>query len=521
MQTHAVSSVCAFGCLTQHVAKGLDQVLARGRWVRFGALAVLGVFAGLGQAPLDLWPATIAGLALILLVLRSSPTPKQAAFHGWAFGVGYFGFTLRWIVEPFLVDIARHGWMAPFAIALMAAGAGLFWALTAGFAKRFAPQSLLMFGLAFVVAEVTRSLILSGFPWALLGHSLIPTHLAQLAAFGGPHLLTLIVCLLAVALAMFAERPRQKGMSFVLTMFLLGAVTAATWAPPDAPTDTATGPIVRLVQPNAPQHQKWDPAYRDIYLNRMVALTGQGDVPDLVVWPETAVPYLLNYISDDLSLLSDAARGAPLVYGVQRTDAAGQFFNSLVVMGRGGEVQSLYDKRHLVTFGEYIPGARLLGKAGMTGLARNLGTGFTPGVESGPINIPGIGGAIPMICYEGIFAEEITDGGDRARLLLLITNDAWFGKAAGPYQHLAQARLRAIEQGLPMVRVANTGISAMIDAKGKIVGSLPLGVDGAIDVALPAALPPTLYVRVGDWPLFGVLLMLTLGHYARRNRNSD
>ncbi|MEL6841530.1 MAG: apolipoprotein N-acyltransferase, partial [Pseudomonadota bacterium] len=270
-----------------------------------------------------------------------------------------------------------------------------------------------------------------------------------------------------------------------------------------------------------PQHQKWDPAFRDEFVRRMVTLTGEGDVPDLVVWPETAVPYLLNHIEDDMRLLSDAARGAPLVFGIQRFGENRDFYNALVVMGPGGQVQSIYDKRHLVPFGEYIPGARLLGRAGATGLARNLGTGFTPGAQPGPIILPGIGGAIPLICYEGIFAEEISDGGDRARLLLLITNDAWFGEAAGPYQHLAQARLRAIEQGLPMVRVANTGISAMIDPKGRIVESLPLGVDGALDVALPAALPPTPYVRWGEWPFAIVLFLLTLGHYILHRRNSD
>ena len=490
---------------------------ARPVWQRYVALVLLGVVAGLGQAPLDIWPASIIGLAALFYLHRGHISCRQATMHVWAFGIGYFAFSLRWIVEPFLVDIARHGWMAPFAIVLMAAGAALFWALAAWIAARAAPRNAMMLALALVAAEVTRSLILTGFPWALLGHVWISTGLGQMAAFGGPHLLSLITVLCAWALALLPGKDRLIG------LVILGLFVALTYVIHPGPADHVSDdlPVVRIVQPNALQHQKWDPAYRDVFLNRLVALTGQGDVPDLVVWPETAVPYLLNYIEDDLSLFDGAARGAPLVFGVQRTDEARNFYNSLVVMTPGGRVQSIYDKRHLVPFGEFIPGAALIGRMGATGLARNLGAGFTPGVTSGPVQLPGIGGAIPLICYEGIFAEEITDGGDRARLLLLITNDAWFGQAAGPYQHLAQARLRAIEQGLPMVRAANTGISAMIDAKGRIIDRIDLGIDGALDVSLPAALPPTLYARVGDWPVLIILLVLTLGCYGMRARDND
>jgi apolipoprotein N-acyltransferase len=490
---------------------------ARPKWLRLILLAVLGAVAGLGQAPFDLWPATILALAALFLIYPSSQSPKQAGVYVWTFGFGYFAFCLRWIVEPFLVDIARHGWMAPFALILMAAGAGLFWALAGWLAHRTAPRSSAMLGLGLVGAEITRSLILTGFPWALLGHIWVPTDVAQLAAFGGPHLLTLITVLCGACVAMLFGRNRLVG------LVVLGLVVAVSFVVRPGPA-TLLGddlPLVRLVQPNVPQHQKWDPAFSDVIMNRLIRLTSEGAPPDLVVWPETAIPFLLNHIDDDLSLLSDAARGAPLVFGIQRRDAERRAFNSLVVMGPGGQVQSVYDKRHLVPFGEYMPGARLLGQMGATGLARNLGVGFTAGSEPGPVHLSGIGKAIPLICYEGIFAEEVTDSGDRARLLLLITNDAWFGQAAGPRQHLAQARLRAIEQGLPMVRVANTGISAMIDPQGRIAASLPLGVDGALDVRLPAALAPTPYIRWGDWPLIVLLILLTLGRYVTLRRDSD
>jgi apolipoprotein N-acyltransferase len=487
------------------------------KWLRFACLALLGAIAGLGQAPHDLWFMTILALGGLFWLFPTSADPRQAAFHAWAFGFGYFAFSLRWIIEPFLVDIARHGWMAPFALFLMGAGGALFWALAGWVVARIKPGSIVLFALLLVSAEILRSLILTGFPWALLGHVWVSTSIAQAAAFGGPHFLTFLVVLAGWAIAVLGSRNR------VIGLVVLGglAVLAVVLRPEPIQPSSAELPVVRLVQPNAPQHQKWDPAFRDVFLNRLIRHTGEGDVPDLVVWPETAIAYLLNYIEDDLSLLSDAARGAPLVFGIQRRDAQSRAFNSLVVMGPGGVIQSIYDKRHLVPFGEYMPGARLLGEMGAPGLARNLGIGFTPGDEPGPVTLPGIGSAVPLICYEGIFAEEITYGEERPRLLLLITNDAWFGKAAGPRQHLAQARLRAIEQGLPMVRVANTGISAMIDGRGRITASLSMGVDGAIDAALPPALKATFYSQWGDSPFIVLLLLLVSLRYWIGPRNND
>jgi apolipoprotein N-acyltransferase len=492
------------------------QFMGLGRWLRFGALVLLGVVAGLGQAPTDIWFLTVSAVATLLVVYPAATSPRQAAFTVWAFGFGYFAFSLRWIVEPFLVDIARHGWMAPVAWMLMGAGAAIFWALAGWCAARLAPRKALMLALMLIAVELLRSLILTGFPWALLGHVWIDTHIAHLAAFAGPHLLTFITVTSALAVAALIGARRIVGLVY------LGLLVAVSFMlQPNAPTTDADLPVVRMVQPNAPQSQKWDPAFRDVFLTRLIRLTGEGDVPDLVVWPETAVPYLLSHVEDDLSLMSGAARGAPLVFGVQRRDAEFRAFNSLVVLGQGAQIKSIYDKRHLVPFGEYIPGARLLGQLGATGLANNLGTGFTVGQEPGPIDLPGIGAAVPLICYEGIFAEEIRYGDERPRLLLLITNDAWFGAAAGPRQHLAQARLRAIEQGLPMVRVANTGISAMIDGKGRVTASLPMDVDGALDATLPPALPATIYSRFGEWPFAVFLILMIFGQYLRLRRDSD
>lgn len=475
------------------------------RWLRFGVIFGLGVAAGLGQAPLDMWPATLIALAVLLVLHVGANSARAAGWQGWVFGLGYFAFSLRWIVEPFLVDAPRHGWMAPFAIVLMAAGAALFWAVAAWGAARLAPRSQIMLALCLAAVEMTRSLVLTGFPWALLGHVWVPTWMAQASGLGGPHLLTLITLLAALGLARLWKRDWLRGAVVLAVLVLL----AATLRPGPAVPVAEDAPVVRLVQPNAPQHLKWDPAYRDLFVNTLVTLSSQGARPDLIVWPETAVPYLLNHIIDDLSILDAAARGAPLVFGVQRQDAQGLYYNAMVLMEQGGQITATYDKQHLVPFGEYVPFGDLLARIGIRGMAVREGGGFAAGTASGPMDIPGIGLAVPLICYEGIFAEEILTGPARPRLLLLITNDGWFGQAAGPYQHLAQARLRAIEQGLPMVRVANTGISAMIDAQGRLRAILPLGQEAVLDAPLPAVAPAPPYGRIGDWPV-GLLLAFGL-----------
>ncbi len=499
MLIHGVLNGSASGSLPRKMPDFAAWFARRGRWTRVCLMALLGLIAASGQAPIELWPLTLLALAILFVIYPKASTPRAAFFLLWVFGTGYFAFALRWIVEPFLVDVARHGWMAPFALVLMAGGAGFFWAVAGWAAKRLGGRAIHL-ALALVAVEFARAHILTGFPWALLGHIWIETPLAQLAAWGGPHLLSVLTVGLALALAALFTRKWVAGL-----MAINVAVIAGYFLQPP-PAEIQDGPIVRLVQPNAPQSQKWDPAYRDIFLNRLLSMTAEGDVPDLVVWPETSVPYLLNHIEDDLTLLSDAARGAPLVFGIQRRGEGFDAYNSLAVMERGGEITGLYDKQHLVPFGEYIPGARLLGRMGLPGLAGNLGRGFTPGAQLPEIDLPGIGLARPLICYEGIFAEEIATSGARPRLLLLITNDAWFGEAAGPQQHIAQARLRAIEQGLPMVRVANTGVTAMIDPYGRITSVLRPGADAYLDATLPAALPPTLYSRFSDWPILGFLM---------------
>lgn len=502
-------------------------VARRGLWARGLLLAALGAGAGLGQAPFG-WPvATILALALVVFLAQQVAAARAAFGIGCAFGTGYFALTLHWITQPFLVEPARDGWMAPFALVLMAGGLALFWGAALAGAAWLAPANGAARRAAIVAlwtgAEAARSLILTGFPWALLGHVWIDTPLAQLAAWGGPHGLTLVTLALAAVVA---------GIGLRVWLAAPAAVVAGLWlvldpGPPPLPETTA--PIVRLVQPNVPQAQKWDPDLMAGHFRRLLALTSQGGPVDLIVWPETAVPYLLEYSDEVLEMAAIAAQGAPLLLGIQRREGESRFFNSLILLGpdaglparAGARADAVYDKAHLVPFGEYMPLGEVMARVGIHGLAASEGGGYSAGPGPVVIAVPGIGLAMPLICYESIFAEEVAAAPQRPRLLVLITNDAWFGTFAGPFQHFEQARLRAIEQGLPMVRVANTGVSGLIDGQGRVLGRIALGQAGALDVALPSALPPTVYARLGDAPVLGLLGLALLALTLARRKKAD
>lgn len=479
----------------------------RGRPTRaLMALAALcGVGAATGQAPADLWGLTIISLAAMLAVFRMASGVKQAAWLGWAAGTGYFLLSLNWLVEPFLVDVARHGWMAPFAVFFMSAGLALFWGL--GFA---AARALGGGAVAWVAtlagAELLRAYLFTGFPWALIGHVLIDSPFFPLAAWVGAHGLTLLTLSMGALLWSLLGRWRW----FVwpaMGVIVLGGFWGAQRLQSALPN---TGSVVRLVQPNAPQREKWDPSKAYVFFERQLDFTaepGADGRPDLIVWPETAVPWVYPNAKEALSAVAMAAQGVPLVLGIQRYEDR-RYYNSAMRIDAGGRVGALYDKHHLVPFGEYMPFGEILAKFGVHGLAAADGAGFAAGPGARLMDVPGVGDVLPLICYEAVFPQDVRAAPTRPRALLQITNDAWFGNFSGPYQHLAQARLRAMEQGLPMIRVANTGVSAMIDPLGRVTTSLPLKQAGWVDAPLPQALPATLFAKTGDSLMAAVIAVL-------------
>lgn len=470
-----------------------------------------GVVAAFGQAPFCIPMAYVVGMAALFVAAQRSARP---VLGGWLWGVGYAAVALSWITEPFLVDAETYGWMAPFGLGLMAAGFGLFtafgiWAgrwLGAG-GGGLARALGLAAGLA--VAASLRAFAFTGFPWVDAGQALLDTPFALLLPWGGPRLVTLM--LLAVVAVIVGTQAAGRAMGAALA---LGALLWGAPGSPPGPVAQTDAPVIRLVQPNAPQDQKWDPLYIPTFFERQLRFSEAQPKADLVVWPEMALPWALESGDPVFDRMRFAA-GAPVVAGLPQLGDGARYYNRLVVLGQGGTVHASYAKRHLVPFGEYMPFGSLLARLGLHGLAVEEGGGYSRGAGPAVIDLPGIGAARALICYEGIFAEELRSG-QRPRLLLLITNDAWFGNRIGPYQHLRQARMRALEQGVPMVRVANTGVSAMIDARGHIMESLPLNVTGSLDAKLPPALPPTLYARLGEWPAALLLVLLVIGIRGRR-----
>jgi len=479
----------------------------------------IGAVGALGQAPLEFWPATVAALALVFGLCRQAPGWRRAGLLGWAAGTGHFLLSLNWIVEPFLIDAARHAWMAPFALFFLAAGLALFWGVALAVA-RLAGGGAGAFIAAFVLVEAARTYLLTGFPWAQTGHALIDTRLLHWSSWAGSLGLTALILAAGTGLLHAARGAWRRSLPLLaLPAVLYGAAIPLT---PEAPAGPEA-PVIRLVQPNAPQDEKWAPEKLRLFFERQIAFTAaapEGAPPDLIVWPETAIPWVLDRAGPAFEAIRRAAGGTPVVLGLQRLDGP-RYFNSLVRLDAAGEVSAIYDKHHLVSFGEYMPFGDFLAKFGIYGLASNAGHGYSAGPGPRVIDLGGIGAALPLICYEGVFPQDVGGYDRRPDLILLLTNDAWFGQLSGPYQHLAQARLRSAEQGLPMIRVANTGVSAMIDARGRITAQILLGEAGWRDAPLPPPMAPTPYARIGDWPILAALLgLLALSCvYNRRNHS--
>ena len=341
-------------------------------WSAAGLAFGLGAVMATGQAPLGFWWLTVLGLAALMHLVARAP---GAGWLAWFGGAGYFALALSWIIEPFLIDVARYGWMAPFAVVLLSFGLALFWA-AAGVLAGLMPgrgQRVMAFAVALAAAELARGYVLTGFPWALIGHVWIDTPLAQVVALVGPSGLTQMT-VLAVGLAV-----AFRWLGLLVGVVLLAAGVAFGVMRLAEPEPAARNVTVRLVQPNADQKMKWNPDVAQMLFDRQLAFSAAMPRPDIVIWPETAVPYLLEDYPEVAQTMSAVAGGVPLVAGIQRYDGV-QAWNSLAVIGDGGQIEALYDKYHLVPFGEYMPfGDVLYDWFGITAFAARQGNGYAAG----------------------------------------------------------------------------------------------------------------------------------------------
>lgn len=488
----------------------------QGRWRRLGVAILAGAAMTLGQAPVSQPWVLFAALPVLIWLIDAAPGPRAAALAGWGAGFGYFVTGLYWIGNAFLVDAEQFAWLMPFAVTLLPAFLGLFWAAAFAFARRIWPRGrwwrAVALAAALTLVEFARSNVLTGFPWGLPGYVWVETPVMQASAWAGPFGMTfLTLALTPLVLIGAVERRWVPGALAV-------AALAGLWVSGEvrlrAVVDDPAGPVLRIVQPNAEQKLKWDPDRSKVYYARLLAATAAPPDPALgapaaVIWPETAVTFLPAYEPERRAEIATAAGGVPVILGALYAERAGaeeRWYNSLMAILPDASLGPRYDKHHLVPFGEYIPYQSVLGLIGLRQLV-NQG-GFKAGPGPRLMEVPGLPPFSPLICYEMIFPNAVVPADRRPGWILQVTNDAWFGEFGGPQQHLAQARIRAVEQGLPVVRAANTGISAAIDARGRVLARIPLLTDGYRDVRLPAALAPTLYARFGDVPAMSLVVLV-------------
>jgi apolipoprotein N-acyltransferase len=487
-------------------------------WRRRGIAFLLGLLAALSFPPLYFFPLLIAGLTGLVWLIDSR-RPALASFSaGWWWGLGHFIIAFYWIAESFLVDPLRFGWMIPFAIGGLSAYMALFIGAAAYVTRRFqlqGPAKVVAFALFWTTGEWLRGHLLSGFPWDLAGYAVsFSDALNQYAALGGAWGLSLLVVIVSAMPATLSEAGR-RGPWACAAAVLLALVVAGGGALRLATASDAVVPnaLVRIVQPNISQSDKWIPGSGEQHVALLRGITSQTPGIEKIsaaVWPETAVQFLLDrnqqlrqYLGQVLPpkavLLTGTFRAEP------PTGDYNKIFNSLLAVDHDGNLLGSADKFHLVPLGEYVPLRSLF--PFITKLAPSPDD-FAAGAGPTTISLPSLPPAGVLICYEVIFPGAVVDPAHRPQWLVNVTNDAWFGTSSGPYQHFTSARLRAVEEGLPLVRAANTGISGLIDPYGRVLARIDLGRAGVRDVALPAALNPlTPYARFGDWTLLAQLLL--------------
>lgn len=497
-------------------------------WRRYAAAAAFGGLATFALPPAGAVPVLLLAFPGLLWLLEGAAIRRAAFFTGWWFGFGHFVLGLYWISFALLTDVAKFWWMMPFAIAGLPALLAIFIGLATlvlhiicGRLKLSGLARILAFAIVWTVFEYLRGHVFTGFPWNLIGYSwtgFLPV-LQSVAVIGiyGLGLLTVAVAALPALLPDPSESVIRARASVAVGLVLLGAMGLAGWVRLSQ-ADSATVPGVRLrvVQPAIPQTLKWVPSEKARNFERLLELTAEpaaaGTAPVThVVWPETAVPFFVERDGGARQAMASVTPpGGSIITGAPRIrveeDGENRFWNSLHAVDGSGAVVASFDKFHLVPFGEYMP---LRGILPVGGIAAGA-TDFSSGPGPATLDVPGLPPFSPLICYEVIFPGVVKDFHNRPDWLLNVTNDAWYGKTAGPHQHFEIARVRAVEEGLPLVRAANTGISGIFDGYGRVTAYLGLGERGVVDADLPVMLPITPYGRFGDIILVLLLMSFSL-----------
>ena len=498
-------------------------VLAHG-WQRAIIALLAGAASALALAPFNAWPILFVTFPVMVWLVDGSAAGRRsgawsAALVGWCFGFGYFVAGLYWIGYAFLVDAKTFGWLLPVAVAGLPAYLALYTGLGLAAARLIwvrGATRILALAATLTGAEWLRGHLLTGFPWNTFGYALTePLALAQsvtLTGIWGLTFLCIAICASPAVLADdTADTPHPKRAPLFAVLILAALTSYGTVRLWQHPTEYVSGVKLRIMQPNLQQDEKFNYAAKAQVMERYLRLSNRATGPNskgvhdatVLIWPESAFPFFLAREPDALTQISDLLKpSTELITGAVRAapgaDASNpRAYNSVYVIDPDGSIRGIYDKVHLVPFGEYLPFQRILERLGLRQLTKQVG-GFLSGDRRRAMDVPGAPKMLPLICYEAIFPGAAVPPGERPQWLVNVTNDGWFGISTGPYQHLQQARVLAIAEGLPLARAANTGISAVIDPLGRIVASLPLGGEGILDSALPRAVGTTIYVRFGD-----------------------
>lgn len=476
-----------------------------------------GLVSALGFAPLDWWPLTLLAFALLMHLVRIAPTRGRALLTGYVFGAGHFIVGLNWIAGAFQYQDAMPKWLGWIAVVLLSLYLAVYPALTGGLAWRLGRHRtgvfILLFAAFWIVTEWLRATMFTGFAWGPLGVVLVPTNVDHYATQIGTFGLSGVVVIMAGLLLAFFCHVLEQGPRWPKSGTWVGLGFGAIFVAPliffmlsgvDLNQDEgAGGPLVRIVQPNIGQQDKHVKAFDRVNFEKLAGLTGKpGDEPRLILWPEAAVPDFLEeeeWARNRLAKLL-GPRDMLVTGGIALVEDKDGFViaarNSSFVLTPGAKLIGRYDKSHLVPYGEYLPMRPVLSAIGLSRLVPG-DLDFWPGPGPQSFTIPGFGKMGVQICYEIIFPGHVIDAKNRPDFLFNPSNDAWFG-AWGPPQHLAQARLRAIEEGIPVVRSTPTGISAIIDANGRVLHKLPYRKGGYIEGRLPVAHAPTPFARYGN-----------------------
>jgi apolipoprotein N-acyltransferase len=510
-------------------------------WRRHVTALALGALAAGALSPVDLTPLLLIAFSGLVWLFDGSDDRRDAALLGWSFGFGFFLAGLYWIAAALFVDIAAFWWLLPFAVLAVPAGLAIFTALAVLAAheatRRFGllgTARILVLALAWAIAEWLRGHVLTGFPWNLVGYGWAGAFPGSLAMLQVTSLIGIYgLSLLTVTAAALPARLGDLGggrLGALLAAFLLIAAPAAggAWRLGHASRDVVPDIMLRLVQPSIAETLMNDEQARARNFQRLLSLSaapGRDKVTD-IIWPEAAAPPLLERYADARrAIAAIIPKRGLLLTGVERGEPVQgrpeRVWNSVVAIDAQGDIIATYDKAHLVPFGEYVP---LRGVLPMDKIAPSVGD-LSEGPGPRTLDLPGLPPVSPLICYEVIFPGAAIDPNARPAWLLTVTNDAWYGVTSGPFQHVAIARVRAVEEGLPLIRAANNGISAVVDPYGRVLQHLDLNAVDVLDSPLPRALSPTFYEHARDmsfWVLalsfLAVTAILSLGDGRRGRR---